>query len=94
MSGGSDVSPRHKIDAIRTLDGMAANGPAGVPAADRFQITINLGDTSLKFDKSVKPDPFDIDPFNDVDDDTNIATPWGLIATAKKQSDDGNGNAL
>ena len=59
MSGGSDVSPKHKIDAIRTLDGMAANGPAGVPASDRFVIQIVLGDgpgETLTFDKSLKPD--------------------------------------
>src|SRR6478752_7682595 len=40
MSDAS-ASPRHRVDAIRTLDGFAANGPAGTPAADRFQITIN-----------------------------------------------------
>jgi hypothetical protein len=40
----SDVSasPRHRVDAIKTLDGMAAVGPQGVPAADRFIISIVL----------------------------------------------------
>jgi hypothetical protein len=61
----SDVgaSPRHRIDAIRTLDTFATNGPQGAPAADRFQITINLGaDTVLKYDRSIAPDPNDRDP--------------------------------
>ena len=36
----SDVSasPRHRVDAIKVLDTFAANGPQGVPAADRFLI--------------------------------------------------------
>jgi hypothetical protein len=37
------ASPRHRVDAIRTLDGFAANGPQTAPAGDRFVITINLG---------------------------------------------------
>ena len=61
----SDVSasPRHRVDALRTLDGMT-NGPGDTaPASDRFQITIvlNADDPSaphtLHFDKSIKPDP-------------------------------------
>jgi hypothetical protein len=86
MSGGSDVSPRHKIDAIRTLDGMAANGPQGVPASDRFQITINLGaDHILHFDKSI-----DVTPNDDGDGDPHG---WNLIAVAakNKSGDDGSG---
>ena len=55
MSGGSDVSPRHKIDAIRALDGMAANGPAAPPTADRFLIQINMGADTLTFNKSILP---------------------------------------
>jgi hypothetical protein len=37
------ANPRHRIDSARVLDDFAANGPAAVPAADRFQIVINLG---------------------------------------------------
>jgi hypothetical protein len=84
----SDVSasPRHRVDAIKTLDGMAAVGPAGVPAADRFQITIVLdSDTTLKFDKSIKPDVHDIDP-NHPDDMPMIAA-----STAKKTTENGGG---
>ena len=71
----ASASPKHRIDASKILDAFAANGPEGVPAADRFQITINLGATSLTFDKSIAPDPNDVDPFNDIDD-----TPQGLLA--------------
>jgi hypothetical protein len=90
MSGGNDVSPKHKIDAIRTLDGMAANGPEGAPMTDRFIITINLtadGSNSdadvLRFNKSIKVDVDDVDPFNDT-------APQKVIAatTVKKNEDD------
>jgi hypothetical protein len=51
------ASPRHRVDAIKTLDGMAANGPESAPAsADRFQITIVINDDVLHFDKSITPD--------------------------------------
>ena len=87
MSDAS-ASPRHRVDAIKVLDDFAANGPAGVPAADRFVITINLGSDTLRFDKSIAPDPNDIDPFND--------TPQGVIAViaAKKPTDGGNGQPV
>lgn len=80
----ASASPRHRVDAIRTLDGFAANGPAGAPASDRFQITINLGADVLKFDRSIEVNPHDVDP-NDVD-----PAPQGLlpvIATKKKDDD-------
>jgi hypothetical protein len=47
------ASPRHRVDAIKTRDSFAANGPEGVPAADRFIIQINLGEDVLKFNKSI-----------------------------------------
>ena len=37
------ASPRHRVDAIRTLDNFAANAPGQVAQADRFSIVINLG---------------------------------------------------
>jgi hypothetical protein len=51
-----NASPKHRIDSAKVLDSFSANGPAGVPAADRFQITINIGDQVLSFDKPLKPD--------------------------------------
>ena len=56
------ASPRHRVDAIKTLDRFASNGPESAPASDRFVITINLGSDVLKFDKSIAPDPNDVDP--------------------------------
>jgi hypothetical protein len=46
-------------------------------------IQINLGEDVLRFDKSIKPDVNDIDPFNDTSVMATIA--------AKKSRDDGNG---
>jgi hypothetical protein len=58
-------SPKHRIDASKTLDAFATNGPQTVPpaaAADRFQIIINLGnDEILTFDKTITPQPRNID---------------------------------
>ena len=88
----SDVnaSPRHRVDAIKTLDTFASNGPEAAPASDRFVITINLGSDTLTFNKSIAPDPNDIDP-NDI-----AATPQGLlpIIAANRRKDDGGGNTL
>ena len=91
----SDVgaSPRHRVDALKVLDGMAsAGGEAAAGQSDRFIITINLSgdgvDHVLHFDKSIKPDAFDVDPYNDVDTDVT-ATPWGMFPTKKKDGDDG-----
>jgi hypothetical protein len=87
----SSASPRHRVDAIKTLDGFAANGPENTaPASDRFVIQINLGSDVLRFDKSIAPDPNDIDPFNDID-----ATPQSVIAAiATKKRDGGDGEPL
>ena len=72
----ASASPKHRIDSAKALDAFAANGPErAAPASDRFVITINLGTDVLHFDKSIAPDPSDIDPFNDID-----ATPQGVLA--------------
>ena len=51
------TSPKHKVDAIKTLDALAEGGPrAAHDDSDRVIITINLGgDEKLVFNKSVKP---------------------------------------
>ena len=61
------ASPRHRVDAIKTLDTFAANGPEAAPAADKFIIQINLGEDVLRFNKAIAPDANDVDPFNDTD---------------------------
>jgi hypothetical protein len=85
----ASASPRHRVDAIKTLDSFAANGPEGAPAGDRFVITINLGSDVLKFDKSIAPDPNDVDPFNDIG-----TAPMVASIAAKKPTESGGGNAL
>src|SRR5215831_10517597 len=51
------ASPKHRIDAAKTLDDLAEGGPRAVhDDSDRVIITINLGgDEKLVFNKSVKP---------------------------------------
>jgi hypothetical protein len=80
----ASASPKHRIDASKTLDAFAANGPEAAPAADRFVITINLGDEVLHFDKSIAIDA------NDGDTDT---TTQRLLPITKKK-DDGHGEPL
>jgi hypothetical protein len=80
------TSPKHKIDAAKTLDGFAANGPQVVsPAAaiEKFQITINLGADvpPLVFNKSIAVGP---EP-----DDTNNAR-QELLLTNKREDDSNN----
>ena len=91
----ASASPKHRIDASKTLDAFAANGPEAAPAADRFQIIINLGDDVLKFDKSIEINPNDIDPHNT--DPNNIdTTPQKLlpIFAANKRKDDSGGEPV
>ena len=82
----ANASPKHRIDASKTLDAFAANGPEAAPAADRFVITINLGADVLKFDKSIAIDANDVDP-----NDTNTTM---LPIIAAKRKHDGNGEPL
>src|SRR5215472_3831962 len=56
IASDKSASPRHRVDAIKTLDGMSDTGPQVTPTADRFIIQINLGeDYKLRFDKSITP---------------------------------------
>jgi hypothetical protein len=81
-------SAKHKIDAAKTLDSFAANGPQGAPASERFVITINLGgDVVEHYNKSVAIDANDVDP-----DHIDIST-LAAIAT-NKQGNDGSGQPV
>ena len=80
----SSANAKHRIDSAKLLNDFSANGPAGVPAADKFQISIVIGDQVLNFDKSIKPDA---DP-NHIDDAPQDE--WlPMIATSKKDGGDG-----
>ena len=86
----ASTSPKHRIDASKTLDAFAANGPEATAAADRFIITINLGSDVERYSKSIAVNPNDVDPFNDVS-----ATPQGLLTViAAKKKDDGSGEPV
>jgi hypothetical protein len=83
---------RHRIDAIKTLDIMSDTGPDATPAdTSRFLIQINLGaDQQLRWNKSIKPNPHDVDPDHDVEN-----VPPLLAIMASKQTDGGgSGNAI
>ena len=85
----ASASPKHRIDASKTLDAFAANGPEAAPAADRFVITINLGGDVERYSKSIAINANDVDP-NDID-----TAPRGLIAgIAAKKRDGGDGEPL
>jgi len=54
------ASPKHKVDAIKTLDALAANGPQTAAEQDRVIVRIDLtagGGDVLRFDHAVKPIP-------------------------------------
>jgi hypothetical protein len=88
IASDTAASPRHRVDAIKTLDGMAANGPAAAGGqSDRFIITIVMNDQVLKFDKSISINPHDSDPFNDTNT-TLEETAFTAIATKKTDGDD------
>jgi len=54
------ASPRHKIESSRELRAIAAMGPETTPTAERFVITINLGeDHKLIIDKPIRPTAHD-----------------------------------
>jgi hypothetical protein len=58
IASDKSASPRHRVDAIKVLDGMSDTGPHATPTADKFVIHIDLsGDCKLK---GVEPDPKDI----------------------------------
>jgi hypothetical protein len=94
----ASASPKHRIDASKTLDAFADNGPQAAPAGERFQISIVLSaDEKIRIDKSIAPNPHDVDP-NDAKtvDQVDDTTPRGLLAViaANKREDGGSGEPL
>ena len=81
-----NASPKHRIDASKTLDAFAANGPEATAAADRFIITINLGSDVERYNKSIAINANDVDP-NDINTKPQGLLP--MIAANKRKDDDG-----
>jgi hypothetical protein len=77
------ASPRHRVDAVKTLDTLAANGPQNAPPMDRFIIQINLGEDVLRFNKSIAINADDIEP-----NDTNTDTDAVAVAALTKRNND------
>lgn len=81
-------SARHRIDSAKVLNDFASNGPGqSAPASDRILIQINIGDETLKFDKSRTPDA---DPLNT--DDT--LEEWLPAIAASKREEGGSGQPV
>ena len=85
----ASASPKHRIDASKTLDTFAANGPEATAAADRFIITINLGSDVERYNKSIAINPNDIDP-----NDTDTAPRRLIAAIGAKKKDEGDGEPV
>jgi hypothetical protein len=88
----ANANPRHRIDSAKELNNFSDNGPGGTaPASDRFVITINLGDETLTFNKSIRPiEPGEIDP----DDSGPDADIGAIAAIAKKETEGGSGEPI
>jgi hypothetical protein len=97
------ASPRHRIESARELRQIADNGPQqSVPAAaaDRFLITINLGNGEVlrypndndqsKISKDASPKWIDVNP----NDDSSTAPVERLPVPATKKGDDGSGESI
>src|SRR6476659_3933311 len=80
-----NANERHRIDSIKTLDTLAANGAEAAAAGARFEITINLGSDTEHYSKSIAIDPNDVDP-NEIETTNVIAA-----ITMNKPRDDGGG---
>src|SRR5262245_32268684 len=83
------ASDKHRLDAIKTLDGLTG-GPQSAPAADRLETRTAVGtdDSGAEivehYNKSIAIDANDVDP--------NDSTPQGVVAAiTKKDDDDGQG---
>jgi hypothetical protein len=91
----ASASPKHQIDAAKTLDAFATPEPRAAhhDPDERFIITINLGnDEKLTFNKSIKPTPHDVDP-NELKIIDHAQELIPMIA-ANKREENGGGQPL
>jgi len=86
-----NANHRHVVDAIKTLDALADNGPERTPTSDeRFSIVINLGnDEKIRIDKQIGR----VEPHNSKTIEHDDMPLFAAIA-ASKRTDDGNGEPL
>jgi hypothetical protein len=77
------ANAKHKVDAIKTLDSLAANGSQATEQ-DRVIVNIKIGDDVLRFDAAVKPTPADADTI-----DATPGLPGFMITARKDGNDDG-----
>jgi hypothetical protein len=74
----ANASPRHRVDAIKTLDSFAANGPGTAGAGTIFEIRIDLGGGHVEhYSKTIaiSAEPNDVNEHDSRPPLTAIATP-------------------
>jgi hypothetical protein len=88
----ASASPKHRIDASKTLDQFAGNGAEAARASERFVITINLGADHVEhYDKSIAINPNDTEP-KAAPQELVVAVPAKKsMKIAKKPGEDGDG---
>jgi hypothetical protein len=90
----ANASPRHRVDAIKTLDQFAANGPEAAAAESRFVITINLtADRATNSESDIihfdKPIAIGTDD-TDHPDNTVVALPTKKSKKIAKKNENGD----
>ena len=81
---------RHKVDAIKTLDTLADNGPRAAPDAERFTIIIDLSAAGEEKKIVINTNPNDNN--DTIDGETIDVTP--AMITANKREENGGGEPL
>jgi hypothetical protein len=80
IASDESASPRHRVDAIKTLDSFTGNTPEAAAAADRYIITINLGGDHVEhYNKSLTVTT------EDPDDISHNSTPGHFVPGAAPQ---------
>jgi hypothetical protein len=93
-----NANAKHRLDSAKILNDFAAPGPQGVPAADRFCITIVLNadgakdePATLRFNKSIRAlEPNEVDPLDSSPDDLGSVPHLAAIAM-KNPTENGGG---
>jgi hypothetical protein len=88
-------SARHRVDAIKTLDAFAANGPEATPGAEMFLIRIDLsagGGPVETYEKQIAPikPPSSSEPWPDA----SITPQKTLEAIPTREGEDDNGGIV
>ena len=87
IMNSDQANGRHRLDACKILNDLSTNpSESTATISDRFIIQINLGNDSLTFNRSIKPDPHDVD-LGAIDSAPRTASP--VVIANKSWDDDG-----